>query len=147
MTKPMTSRSKKNGNKKKTGAISIKARKAKARRLQNWCAMLLAKITGLKYGPPNDDVADYKGRQMGQSGADVVMSKEANNLTPFDIECKYVEDFSWGQFLNAVEQAQRNKKRSNYWLMVYKKNRMKPIIVMDAEKFFEIWEKVLYGNR
>ena len=57
--------------------MNTRSAKAKGRSLQNQIARDLAKITGLQYGSPNEDLADVRGRLMGTPGADIVRSKEA----------------------------------------------------------------------
>lgn len=122
--------------------ISIAARKAKARRLQNFMAERLSKITGLSYGQPGDHDKDYRGREMGQKGVDVIMSRWAKQLTPFSIECKNAE--TW-KLNDDLAQARANEQEATDWLLVYKKNRVKPICIMDAELFFKLLESALYG--
>jgi len=68
--------------------------KAKGRRLQNQVARDLARVTGLRYGRPDDDSADLRGRPMGMSGPDIVRSERALERVPFYIECRARE--SWG---------------------------------------------------
>lgn len=75
----------------------ISSRKQKGRSLQNRVAKDLAKITGLRYGSPNDDLADLRGRLMGTPGADIVRSKDAMGCVPFYVECKNTESWSLGK--------------------------------------------------
>lgn len=120
--------------------ISVKSRKAKARKLQNWIAEKLASITGLTYGQPGDHDKDYRGREMGQKGVDVLMSKQAKELTPFSIEAKNAE--TW-HIQKDLEQAKRNKQVGTEWMLVYKKNNISPVIVIDAEYFFSLYSTIL----
>lgn len=62
--------------------------KSKARILQNTVAKDCARLSGLRYGRPDDDAADFKGRVMGQAGADLVRSEAARQVFPFIVEAK-----------------------------------------------------------
>lgn len=77
--------------------MDTRGAKAKGRSLQNRVAKDLAKVTGLRYGSPNDDLADLRGRLMGTPGADIVRSKAAMELVPFYTECKNSQAWSLGK--------------------------------------------------
>jgi hypothetical protein len=106
---------------------STKSGKAKGRRLQNWVRDKLKDRHGL-----NDD--DVKCALMGESGADVkLLSKEARNAFPFNIECKNAEAVNvW----KAYEQAKTHGDLEP--LLVIKKNGKNPIVVLDAAYFMEL---------
>lgn len=72
--------------------------KAKGRALQNRVAKDLAKATGLRYGRPDDDSADLRGRLMGTPGADLVRRWDDGvlNKVPFYVECRARESWSLG---------------------------------------------------
>jgi hypothetical protein len=63
--------------------IKISSAKAKGRNLQNYTAQKIAEVTGLKV----EKDGDIEGRQMGSSGADVILRGKAKELFPFDTEC------------------------------------------------------------
>lgn len=64
--------------------------KVKGKRTQNRVARIIASITGLSYGDPNDDSAQVKGRCMGQPGKDIMLSNEAKEkIGDLYIECKH----------------------------------------------------------
>ena len=71
---------------------------------------------------------------MGAGGEDVVMARAAREKFPFSIECKNVERLNvW----DAYDQAIANS--GDYEpLLVMKKNRKKPLVVMDAETFIKM---------
>jgi hypothetical protein len=51
------------------------------------------------------------------------------------VECKNQEKWaihSW------IEQAQDNQKKGTDWLLIAKRSRKKPVVIMDAERFFEL---------
>ena len=60
----------------------------------------LAKATGLKYGRPDADDCDVKGRQMGMIGPDIVrLTPEAREKIPFFIEAKARESWTFSHHL------------------------------------------------
>lgn len=82
-------------------------------------------------------------RIMGQAGVDVVLRGDARDRFPFDIECKNTEKLT---LYSDIEQATKNQSPGRMWLLVHKKNRSNPIVIMDAESFFEIMEKNVNGS-
>jgi len=40
-----------------------------------------------------------------------------------------------------IDQARQNQKPGTDWLLVMKRSRIKPVVVMDAEVFFRLLEK------
>ena len=75
---------------------------------------------------------------MGAGGEDVVMARAAREKFPFSIECKNVERLNvW----DAYDQAIANS--GDYEpLLVMKKNRKKPLVVMDAEAFISLFKSL-----
>lgn len=116
--------------------ISTSSAKAKGRRLQDWVAQTISKITGLPVGK-DEYIAP---REMGQSGTDVRLIGVAKQLVPFAIECKYQETWSIPAW---IKQAKLNLGDFATWLLFVKKNHHEPIVIMDAEKFFQMYEKLL----
>ena len=105
--------------------------KAKGRNLQKWFRdLILEAFTDLE----PDDV---RSTGMGQSGMDVQLSPAAQKKFSFAVECKNVEKLSvW----TAYDQATANCGKLEP-LLVMKKNRKKPLVVMDAEAFMELVKK------
>lgn len=64
-------------------SISVKSRKAKARRLQQWVAQKISDITGIECGKDED----IESREMGQSGVDIKLRGDAKYMFPFSVEC------------------------------------------------------------
>lgn len=117
-------------------AISIKSRKAKARRLQNWVAEKISELLGIPCGKDKD----IQGREMGQSGTDVRLMGKAKELFKYSVECKFCETWaipSW------IKQAKSNQDEETDWLLFIKKNRHEEIMVMDAAAFFRLCKKAL----
>ena len=98
--------------------------KAKGRLLQQWFRNLL--IESL-----NIHKEDIESRSMGASGEDLIMSRAARESFPYSIECKNQEKINiW----SAYQQASQN---SGHYvpIVVIKRNRSKPLVVIDAEEF------------
>ena len=101
--------------------------KAKGRKLQQWFANVLVETLGL-------DQEDIESRPMGSQGEDIILGKQSRQLFPFSVECKNQEAVNvW----KAYEQASENCKGYEP-LVVIKRNRTKPLVVMDAQKFVEL---------
>ena len=104
--------------------------KAKGRRLQQWVAKMLVEHLGA-------DEEDLESRPMGSSGEDIIMGKQTRQIFPYSVECKNQEAVNvW----KAYEQASENCKGYEP-LVVIKRNRSKPLIVMDAEAFVRLHDK------
>ena len=101
--------------------------KAKGRRLQQEFRNLL--IEKLNIHPE-----DIESRSMGASGEDLIMAKEARRKFPYSIECKNVEKVNvW----DAMEQCKVNAKKGEP-LVIIKRNKSKPLALVDAEYFIKL---------
>ena len=104
--------------------------KAKGRKLQQWFANVLVEGLGL-------DRDDLESRPMGSQGEDIIMGKQSRDIFPYSVECKNQEAvYVW----KAYEQASENCKGYEP-LVVIKRNRHKPLVVVDAEHFVELQKK------
>ncbi|MCK9576902.1 MAG: hypothetical protein M0R51_13445 [Clostridia bacterium] len=110
--------------------------KQKGRVLQQWTCAEISKITGYSWG--HDEPIESRG--MGQNGVDVRMESAVQKLFPFSVECKNCESWSVHSW---IEQSKANQKEGTDWLIVAKRNRGKPVVVIDAEVFFALMEKVI----
>lgn len=117
-------------------SITPASRKAKGRRLQNWMAKKVSELLNIPYGRDKD----IQGREMGQSGTDIKLYGKAAELFPFSVECKYQENWSVPAW---VRQAKENENEGTHWLLICKKNREEPIVVIDADVFFKLFKKTL----
>lgn len=83
---------------------------------------------------------------MGQAGSDIRLDREAAELFPFAVECKYQETWS---VPNWIRQARKNTPEGMNWLLFMKRNRFRPVVVLDARVFFDILEdmKMPWENR
>ena len=101
--------------------------KAKGRKLQQWFAKLLVEQLGL-------DEEDLESRPMGSQGEDIILGKQSRQIFPYSIECKNQEKVNvWA----AYEQAEENCKGYEP-VVVIKRNRSKPLVVVDAEAFVKL---------
>ena len=104
--------------------------KAKGRNLQKWVVSQLVEHLGA-------NPEDIESRPMGSSGEDVIMGVQTRELFPYSIECKNQEK---GNVWSAYEQAESNCKGYEP-VVVIKKNRKKPLVVIDAEYFVKLHEE------
>ena len=101
--------------------------KAKGRALQDWTRDTMKSL--FKF---TDD--DVKCAVMGETGEDVrLISKRARKKFPYSIECKNRETFK--TLYSQYEQAKSHSDREG--LLIIKMNRKKPLVILDAEHFFE----------
>ena len=102
--------------------------KAKGRNLQKWVRDLILE-TWDELEP--DDV---RSTSMGAGGEDLLLSPAARRKFGFSVECKNVERLN---VYEAYEQASANSGKHEP-LLIMKKNRKKPLVVMDAEEFVKL---------
>ncbi len=114
--------------------MKTKSAKAKGRKLQQWTCEQISRLIGLPWGPD----MHIASREGGQSGTDVRLSKEALKRFPFSIECKNQENWSIHSW---IKQAKKNQKKETDWLLVCKRNRQDPVIIMNAESFFKLLKR------
>lgn len=104
-------------------ASTIASRKAKGRNLQNEVCALFAQTYGLEHGVDKD----LASRPMGNIGTDIIMSKRAKELIPFDIECKNQEAWNVPVWF---EQAVSNTEKNRMSLLIAKKNRSEVLAIL-----------------
>ena len=101
--------------------------KAKGRNLQNWIRDQLMECFNIH----SDDI---KTAVMGESGEDIKMARAAREKFPFSIEAKNVEKLNvWEAYQQAVDNSGEYEP-----ILVMKKNRKKPLVVIDFESFLRI---------
>lgn len=106
--------------------------KQKGRLLQQLIAKKVQKVFNLQ----PDDV---RSTPMGCSGSDIMMSPLAKSKFPFDVEAKNQEKVSiW----KAYEQSAVRADPELTPLLIIKRNRTKPLVVLDFEDFMN-----LVGNK
>lgn len=116
--------------------MKVSSAKSKGRNLQKWVAEKISQITGIEHG--KDELISSRG--MGQQGTDVILIGKALRMFPFSIECKNQEKWSVHTWIN---QAIANKRDKTEWMLVAKRNRNKPVVILDADVFFGIYEKLI----
>ena len=105
--------------------------KQKGRKLQQWMRDLL--IKKLDVHPE-----DIESRSMGSQGEDLIMARAAREKFPLSIECKNQESVNvWKSYEQAAENSGEYEP-----VVVIKRNKSKPLIVIDAEYFVSIFKKV-----
>lgn len=119
--------------KKEKKSIKISSRKAKARRLQDWVATSISNLLNIPWG--HDDDSLIESRIMGQSGTDIILRGEALDKFKYSIECKYTERWNVPE---AMEQAIKNTKEGTNWLLFFKRNHIEPVVILDAQVFFDL---------
>lgn len=125
-----TNENQKSGKKR----ITPQSAKAKGRELQKWVCNKISLSTGFPWGKDQP----IESRPMGQSGVDVRMESKVLKTFPFSVECKWQESWSIPAW---VKQAELNQLPNTDWLLVVKRSRQKPVIIMDAELFFQLYDK------
>ncbi len=125
---------KRTGDKRKR--ITIQSAKAKGRNLQQLAAKKIAEITGCEYGKD----LDIDSRPMGQAGTDVILRGKAKELFPFAVETKACESWNVHAW---IDQAKANIGDFKTWLLIAKRSRNKPIVIMDYDTFFSVWDQLL----
>jgi len=125
--------------KPKKKSISIASRKAKGRNLQKYVAKCISELLDIPWGKD----CLIASREMGQSGTDVRLIGDALKRFPFSVETKAQETWSMNSF---IEQAKSNQMENTDWILFVKKNNNKPIVVMDADCFFKLLERMGYGK-
>ena len=105
--------------------------KAKGRNLQKWVVTKLVEHL-------DADIEDIESRPMGSQGEDVIMGRQTRQSFLYSIECKNQEKLNvW----DAYDQASDNCKGYEP-VVVMKKNRRKPLVVIDAEAFFSLHKRI-----
>jgi hypothetical protein len=111
--------------------ILVASAKEKGRRLQQLVCKKISYLTGLSWG--KDEL--IASREMGQSGTDIRLIADAKDCFPWSVECKCQEIWSIPAW---IKQAKRNRMNGTDWLLVVKRNRMDPIVILDFDVFFDL---------
>ena len=105
--------------------------KQKGRKLQQWMRDLLIEKLGVL-------PEDIESRSMGSQGEDLIMARAAREKFPLSIECKNQEAVNvWKSY----EQASENSGEYEP-VLVIKRNKSKPLVVIDAEYFVSMFKEV-----
>jgi hypothetical protein len=105
--------------------------KQKGRKLQQWMRDILIEKLGVH-------PEDIESRSMGSQGEDLIMARAAREKFPLSIECKNQEAVNvWKSY----EQASENSGEYEP-VLVIKRNKSKPLVVIDAEYFVSMFKEV-----
>lgn len=110
--------------------MKTKSAKAKGRKLQQEVAKEILRQF------PELTEHDVKSTTMGESGLDIQLSTKARQAFPFAVECKNCERTQpWKWFEQAEAHSEKEKL---YPLVVFKKNRKQPLVMLDFELFMHL---------
>ena len=111
--------------------MKTRSAKNKGKRLQREVQKLLFEATH-KYGLQDGDIQNTI---MGEAGRDIKLSPAAEQVIPFDIECKNQEKLNvW----DALKQAQDNTKEGRIPLLIFRKNNAKTYAVIEFDKLIKL---------
>ena len=109
-----------------------RASKAKGRRLQNWVRDKLLALFSLSYNYLGLQEDDIKSQTMGMTGEDIVLTPRAREYLPYSFECKNTERLNvWSAF----EQCKKNCPVPTNPILVIKRNRTEPLVVMEWDLY------------
>jgi hypothetical protein len=123
------------GEETKKKRIKVSSAKAKGRNLQKWVCEQISKLTGIPWSSNGKEDCPISSRPMGQSGTDVRLESHVKKLFPFSVECKWCESWSVPSW---IEQAKTNQEKGTHWVLFCKRSRLNPVVILDAETFFEL---------
>jgi|TARA_R100001129_G_scaffold130573_1_gene92414 hypothetical protein len=113
---------------------TVRSRKAKGRRLQNWVRDTLLEIfTSL-------DSNDISCAIMGETGEDIKLSNPAKKLIPYSFECKNKETFKG--IYDIIDQAKSNSNERETPIGIIKMNKHQPLAILDAKHFLQMIGKI-----
>lgn len=110
--------------------MTVKSAKAKGRRLQQ-----LVRDRILEQYPSLELDTDVRSAIMGETGEDIKLSNKARGVFPYSVECKSLKNIT---VYNYYDQAMSNTPSDCQPLVVIKKDRRKPLAVVDFDHFMEI---------
>jgi len=111
-----------------SSTVKPRSVKAKGRALQNKLRDKLRKAF------PELHEDDIKSQTMGMTGEDIILTPAARKKIPYSFECKNQERVQLWKFLEQTE-ANANEHTP---ILVIKKNRTKPYVVLDLDKWIEL---------
>ena len=114
---------------KKKRGIKPQSAKNKGRKHQQWVRDEILKRS------PTLEPDDVRSTSMGSGGEDVLLSPAARKLWPISVECKSLAKFAGYTIL---DQAIANSPANAQPIAVVKANARKPIVIVDAEYFFDL---------
>ncbi len=119
--------------------ITVESAKQKGREFQYWVSQKISELLGLPWG--RDEL--IAPREGGHIGTDIRLIGEAKKRFPYSVEAKWQETWDVPGW---IRQAKKNQQEGTDWLLIIKKNRMDPVIVMAAERFFDLQRRALEND-
>jgi hypothetical protein len=119
-------------------ARTVASKKAKGRRFQQY---IRDKILALSKDFHAEDV---KSAPMGVPGEDIQLSRFVRHSLPYQIECKSVSE-KRHPLEDYMEQARSHG--SHTPIVMIKRDRKKPLVVMEADHFFELMKERIDNER
>ena len=124
--------------------IKRRSAKDKGRNLQKWVCERIAELFNIEYNQQDDNCVIHS-REMGQFGVDIIIRDYLRNYFPFSIECKSSEQLN---LIETIQQAKKNTKKDEHWIIVYKRKAIKnPIVIMDWDCFYWLNVARLNGSK
>ena len=120
--------------------ITIASRKSKGRKLQQFVANKIGELLEMAVGA-DEHIASREGCQ---NGTDIRLIGDAKKNFPYSIECKRQEAWSVHGW---IEQAKKNQEEGTDWLLICKRNRSNPVVIMDMDAFFRLHERIKADDR
>ena len=114
-------------------AIKTSSAKAKGRKHQQWVRDQILAVY------PQLESDDVRSTSMGAGGEDVQLSPAARKLFPYSVECKAHKSFA---IYTVMDQAETNCPKNVQPMGIIKADRRSPLVVLDAEYFFGIMERM-----
>jgi hypothetical protein len=114
--------------------MKSQSRKAKGRELQKHCAKVIREVLDL----PDEDVVS---RPMGSAGEDIMLSKRARKLLPYDIECKNTKSFPSLAALKQAKDRGLDLLPAAVW-KPFGKGMEESIIYFNLREFLELWKEM-----
>ena len=104
--------------------------KNKGRTLQKWVVQQLIETFDIH-------PEDIKSCSMGAGGEDLIMARAARKKFPMSIECKNQEKVNvWESYKQAEDNSGKYEP-----VVIIKRNKSKPLVVVDAEYFVSLFDK------
>lgn len=117
--------------------IKPRSAKNKGALWQKEMCEMISRITGVKFDQ-QDDACDIHSREMGLSGADIIVRGRARALFDFDPECKNCNVVSVPEW---IRQAKSNSKGDKYVIFVKSPRLEDNVAIMSIDNF----ESLAYG--
>lgn len=114
-------------------AKTVASRKSKGRAFQQEIAKAILDMF------PELEPDDCRSTSMGASGEDLQLSPKARKLLPIAIEAKRQESLN---FWAAYEQAKSNAKNKYIPVVIAKRNRTEPIVVLSFTNFLWLMSRI-----